>query len=314
MIYYASGLYCLRSKLRPVQSFIRHGLTSYAYERRGVPFKRSQYLPHIGIMLDSGAFTIANSGKQKLSVEEYTDYLLKNQEHFECFACMDSLLAKGEERTDANIRKHAEETKENWKFSVDHGVDKEKLIYVWHGEEPIEYLRWAVNNCPYVGIGGLVTDRKDVKRILDGILPVVVENGEAKCRIHLFGITRAECMFGYPWYSVDSTSWIRAATMNSFFVPCLLSGEPDFDEDVWHFSISTRSRNTAHNHWMNVSDSMRKVVLGYLLRENLISKESDLDIPMYRMLINLDYFNKLTDEVNRRSSRVFVSDVFFDEV
>lgn len=313
MIYYASGIYALRTKWKPAQSFIRQALTSYAYER-GEVFDKSKYLPHIGIMLDSGAFTVANSRKEKLTNEKYTDYVLRNQQYFECFACMDSLLAKGEEHTDANVRKHADETMENWQFSVSMGVDKERLIYVWHAEEPLEYLRWAVNNCPYVGIGGLVTNKLDVKQILDGILPIVTEKGEAKCKIHLFGITRAECLFGYPWYSADSATWIRAAAMNCFYVPCLLSGKPDFDKDIWNFNIAARSKNTATHHWMNIGDSMRKLVLDYLIGERVISKEEDLTVPLKRMLVNLDYSNKLIDEVNRRSGKVSIPDVFFDEV
>jgi hypothetical protein len=61
-------------------------------------------------------------------------------------------------------------------------------------------------------------------------------DGTPKVKVHGFGLTNIQLLFRYPWYSVDSTSWLQ----NGFDGCCLLRNPETselrkyfFDEQSW---------------------------------------------------------------------------------
>jgi hypothetical protein len=82
----------------------------------------------------------------------------------------------------------------------------------FHYGEDERYLEYYVANYPYITIGGMVPistpqlfhwlDRIWNKYLCDG-------SGRARLKVHGFGLTSVPLMQEYPWYSVDSSSWVQ---------------------------------------------------------------------------------------------------------
>lgn len=82
----------------------------------------------------------------------------------------------------------------------------------FHYGEDERYLEWYIENYDYITIGGMVPvstpqlfhwlDRIWNKYLTDG-------SGRARIKVHGFGLTSVDLMTRYPWYSVDSSSWVQ---------------------------------------------------------------------------------------------------------
>ena len=96
-------------------------------------------------MLDSGAFTFMNSGKQviwKQYVDEYIAFI--NKWDIERFIELDLYGVLGVEKTE-KIRRYIER------------YTGKKPIPVYHGTMPISYFRMLCQNYPYVAISATGT-------------------------------------------------------------------------------------------------------------------------------------------------------------
>lgn len=112
-----------------------------------------------------------------------------------------------------------------------------KPIPTYHTGEPLELLQRYVEKYDYIALGG------NVGRSTDELIGWLDEmwhryltnsNGLPLIRVHGFGVTSPEVMLRYPWYSVDSTSWLMAAATGKAII-CRrnpYSGEPEF-ESIW---------------------------------------------------------------------------------
>lgn len=97
-----------------------------------------------------------------------------------------------------------------------------KPLPCFHFGEDERYLEWYVQNYDYITLGGMVgrsskqlsiwLDRMWEKYLTDG-------SGRPRLKVHAFGITAIPIMQQYPWYSVDSSSWIQSAAFGSIMTP-----------------------------------------------------------------------------------------------
>jgi len=83
-------------------------------------------------------------------------------------------------------------------------------------------LEWYIANYDYITIGGMVPistpqlihwlDRLWERHLCDGA-------GRPKVRVHGFGLTSLPLMKRYPWYSVDSSTWVQWAANGMLLLP-----------------------------------------------------------------------------------------------
>ena len=84
----------------------------------------------------------------------------------------------------------------------------------FHYGEDERYLDYYLANYEYITLGGMVAvgtkqlvhwlDRIWEKHLVDG-------TGRPKVRVHGFGLTTMSLVKRYPWFSVDSSSWVQTA-------------------------------------------------------------------------------------------------------
>lgn len=188
------------------------------------------------VFLDSGAFSAYSLGVE-INIKEYCDYIIRNRDilRVEDGAVMASVL---DGIGDPQL------TWENQVYMERYGAPP---LPCFHFGEDERYLEHYVKNYSYITIGGMVRKRvDDVIRWLDHIWPKYMLDGSGRPRlkVHAFGITTERIMERYPWFSVDSSSWIQAASFGSVYTaefgPIAISSKSPSRHD-WgrHFTTLT---------------------------------------------------------------------------
>lgn len=165
------------------------------------------------IFLDSGAFS-AFTQKVKIDIRSYCKYIQKNND----------VILNEDGQVLASVLDSigdAAGTLKNQKEMESLGVTP---LPCFHYGEDERYLEWYVAHYPYITLGGMVAvstkllfpwlDRLFERYLTDGA-------GRPKLKVHGFGLTTHDLMTRYPWYSVDSSSWVQIAANGSLFIPGL---------------------------------------------------------------------------------------------
>ncbi len=157
------------------------------------------------VFLDSGAYSAMSKGVN-IDLGAYCDYIHQNADIIEHASVLDAIgdpLATWKNQ-------HAMEQR---------GVNP---LPCYHYGEPPDVLDWYVDHYPYVTIGGMVPiSTKQLIIWLDRIWEehICLPDGTPRCKIHGFGLTSLDLMFRYPWYSVDSSTWVQWAAFGMILIP-----------------------------------------------------------------------------------------------
>ena len=163
------------------------------------------------MFLDSGAFSAYTMGVAD-DLPKYCDYILRNLdiiEHVDGQPLASVLDAIGS----------ADGTWRNQYEMERRGV---RPLPCFHYGEPIEVLEYYVANYSYITIGGMVPiSTPQLKLWLDRLWKDHLTNadGTPKVKVHGFGLTSLPLMLRYPWYSVDSSTWVQWAANGMILVP-----------------------------------------------------------------------------------------------
>lgn len=183
---------------------IRYMLESYHY------INNPKYVKNIRnngkkVFLDSGAFSAFTQGV-KVDLVKYCNYIKDNQDILECASVLDSI---GDPQG----------TYDNQIAMEKQGVSPLPCFH--YGEDP-RWLEFYLSNYEYITIGGMVPistpqlriwlDRIWEKHLTDGA-------GRARAKVHGFGLTTLSLMERYPWYSVDSSSWVQISSNGNILLP-----------------------------------------------------------------------------------------------
>src|SRR5690606_16328259 len=117
----------------------------------------------------------------------------------------------------------------------------------FHYGEDERYLEWYLDRYEYITLGGMVPistpqlfhwlDRIWDKYLTDG-------SGRPRIKVHGFGLTSVPLMERYPWYSVDSSSWVQLAAFGNVFIPghgqtCFSTRSPSAKVEGRHITTMT---------------------------------------------------------------------------
>jgi len=157
------------------------------------------------VFLDSGAFSAFTLGKQ-IDLPAYVNYCKANADIIEHASVLDGI---GDPL----------QTYKNQKRMEALGV---RPLPCFHYGEDERYLEYYMANYEYITIGGMVPistpqlflwlDRIWGKYLTDG-------SGRPRLKVHGFGLTSYPLMVRYPWYSVDSSSWVQIGAHGNIFMP-----------------------------------------------------------------------------------------------
>jgi hypothetical protein len=214
---------------KAARNAVKHVLDSYHY------INKQSYVDDIRrdgtkVFLDSGAFSAHTQGIE-VDLEAYCDYIRRNGDILRIASVLDGI---GDPL----------KTYQNQKAMEANGV---QVLPCFHYGEDERYLEYYVANYEYITLGGMVPINKQQLRMwLDRIWPRYLchRDGLPKIKVHGFGLTRVELMARYPWYSVDSSSWVQSAGTGAVMIPgygniYISEHSPARKEDGRHFYTYT---------------------------------------------------------------------------
>ena len=180
------------------------------------------------LMLDSGVFTAWSRGLT-LDLDDYISYLRDHQHLLDSHVNMDVIPGQfGQPRTQEQVNTSAEGSYRNQQALKDAGLSP---IPVFHQGESFEWLeRMIEEGEPYIGI----STSKDVwpraqDQWLDEVFSILTDGkGRPLVKTHGFGLMRPSSLLRYPFYSVDSTSWVIGAGVGKVLIPVYEKGEPNY--------------------------------------------------------------------------------------
>lgn len=223
----------------------------------------------VKLFLDSGAFSAWSKGAE-IKIEEYIQFIKDNKEYIDMYSNLDVIGS-------------AEGTWKNQKIMEKAGLSP---IPVYHYGEDIKWLKKLLTlEYPYISLGGMVPiSTKDLIHWLDELWSTYLtdDKGMPIVKVHGFGLTSLPLMLRYPWYSVDSTSWVVTGRMGAIYVPKMKNGEYIYDENSWKISVSNKSpdQKEAGQHLLTMAPAVRKLILeyihgkGYVLGKSEFKKET----------------------------------------
>lgn len=193
----------LDSREREVIDSIKYRLDSYHYignQRLADRVRSTGYK----IFLDSGAFSAFTQGIT-VDIRTYCDYIRRNQDFIEVASVLDAI---GD----------PDQTWRNQQTMEQLGVS---ALPCFHYGEPPAVLQWYIDHYEYITIGGMVPiSSPQLQLWLDRIWGKYLTHpdGRPKLKVHGFGMTSVPLMARYPWYSVDSSSWVQLGGMGNIFI------------------------------------------------------------------------------------------------
>lgn len=198
---------------------VENMLISYAYFKSPNDYLKvaGNWIPK-RMILDSGAFSVWTKG-DKINIDNYINFCKGMREivpqttelHY---VNLDVLPGRfGEFPTNEQRQSSAEEGWKNMEYMNSKGL---KVIHVFHQHEDFKWLHKLIKKDDYIGISPANDVSMTSKKIwLDQVFSIV----QNKIKCHGFAVTGKEHLIRYPFYSVDSSSWImggRFAEIKSF--------------------------------------------------------------------------------------------------
>lgn len=192
-------------------------LSSFAYPKG---LDNIDYIPNY-LIIDSGAFTAWNIGKQ-VDIEKYAEYVLQRKEKFPDLKAVNLDVIPGEVGRTSTKKERAQGMKDSLK-NADYlrgcGIE---VMEVFHQDEPRAFLDTLCDRLP---VGGIlcISPRNDVHqnekiKWQNAVLRHLCERyGPTNLpRMHGLAVTAVNMMRTFPYYSVDSSSWMSPSMWGRF--------------------------------------------------------------------------------------------------
>jgi len=158
-------------------------------------------------LLDSGAFSYMNGLCSKdvnwnIYIEEYADFINKHKINLFMELDIDNVVGYKEVR---KLRNKLE------------NLTQRQCIPVWHKSRGKEEWINLIKEYNYVAIGGIVT-REIKPREYKYFHWLLNKAKEHNCKVHALGFTNLKELTEYPFYSVDSTSWLSGNRFGGVYI------------------------------------------------------------------------------------------------
>ncbi len=228
----------------------------------------------VDLMLDSGAHSLYNEFVQKEKDKRKRNYAWSESKEFWDYVDKYAEFIKAHEKflscyINVDVIFNPEQSWEVLKYLENkHGLSP--LPVVHYGTD----LKWLQKHIDagydYIGLGGLGQEVSKASYFAwaDKAFDMICDQSSRlpKVKIHGFAMTSLTLMLRYPWYSVDSTTWVVHGRNGSVIVPRFKSGEWVYDENSWVITVSSRSpsRKEAGKHIDTLSPRQREIILDYI--------------------------------------------------
>lgn len=151
------------------------------------------------LILDSGAFSAFTKGIE-IPIDEYANFLDRYGNHFIRYANLDSIGDPAK--------------------TMENQMELERMGFsplpVFHQGSDFKILEEMAERYDYIGLGGMVkksAKRSDLIEWLDRCFYLT----RGRVKFHGFGMTSYPLMLRYPFYSIDSTTWLTGSSFTDVY-------------------------------------------------------------------------------------------------
>jgi hypothetical protein len=195
-------------------------------------------------------------------VDRYAEYVCRNEELLDFYVTVDVIF---QPRTSYRVQRYLENNFGLSPIPVFH--------YTTNWEEDKRWLKRYMDQYEYIGIGGIGQDVPKDRYYAHGdrVFEMLTDDHKA----HGFAMTSPDMLHRWPWFSVDSTSWVLYGRYGVICVP--LDGK--YDKPPWVVTVSRRSparRKISGNHISSLTDLERERVLEYIQSKGYELGESEV--------------------------------------
>lgn len=228
-VYYFSGSLTkeMRDRFMALPNFAPIDVLVSQVDRSGVKqaleYQKEGFVNRL--FIDSGAFSV-HTGKAKLDVEEYINYLNSLDDHITVCAQVDTIPGVfGQPKSKSDYEESARKSWDNYLYMRDKLKSPKKLTPVFHYGESFEHLEmmlsWRDANgepIDYIGISPANDSSQSTKnRYMEEVYDLIAKSDNPKVKTHLYGMTSLSALSKYPAYSADSISHRLQAGYNKIF-------------------------------------------------------------------------------------------------
>jgi hypothetical protein len=203
--------------------------------------------------LDSGAFSADSQGKP-IELSEYISFIKEHEDVIDIYPVLDVI---GNETA----------TWENQKIMEDAGLTP---MPVFHVEDSIKYLHRCLDY-DYFCLGGMAggASHQSRQHFLNTCFDIICDTPDRKpkCKVHGFGLAAPSLMVAYPFYSIDTSSWVAYSQYGIILLPQKKKdGIPDYGKTPIKLFVTERSPKThmEGQHIKNLTKPERLEVINYL--------------------------------------------------
>jgi hypothetical protein len=146
----------------------------------------------------------------------------------------------------------------------EHGL---KPIPVIHYNTPLKWVaKHLEEGYKFIGLGGLGQDAtsQDYMRWADQVYDLICgqKSRMPLCRTHGFAMTSWRLMRRYPWWSVDSATWIKLAAYGRLYIPHRRNGKFNFEDNPYMLMVSDETNFAEYSdiHLFKCNDGEQEVV------------------------------------------------------
>lgn len=218
-----------------------------------------QDAPQTKIFMDSGAYSTFSYGLPPQDVHEYIRFIEEHEHNIHIYANLD-------------VIGDAEAT---WKNQA--AMEKAGLtpLPVFHPvSDNVKWLHKCINEYEYFAIGGVAHNPSITTRIkvLDKCWHLLVDkDGKPTNKVHGFGLAAPKLIFRYPWYSIDTSSYMDYGQYGMIIMPKRTVHGYDYNTSPVKVFCTARSPKRAKDgtHFENLSKAEQSAVLEYLRLKNV---------------------------------------------
>jgi hypothetical protein len=216
------------------------------------------------LALDSGAYSVYREKKKgnvmTINIGGLIIFLLTRGEYLHLSFALD--VIDQEDDLDGAV------SYDNWAYMRRFIPD---VIPTYHSGKDLNYLKRYLDKSEIVAVGGSADDPpKKREEQLDHIWQTYLldRNGKPRAKIHGLGLTSAELVAKWPWYSVDSTSWAKDAGYRSVLIPqkSQTGSGYDYTKTPIRVSVTLRPFNIPRNHITRLPKNKADHVIEYLAK------------------------------------------------
>ncbi len=123
-------------------------------------------------------------------------------------------------------------TWKNQKYLERHGLHPVPVVHFGTDPDLLWVRRYVDSGYKMIGLGAMVgrMNTSACRLWLDKCFNYICDTPtrQPRVKVHGFGITLFRVLVRYPWWSVDSTAWLKMAAYGRLFVPRRCHGEFNF--------------------------------------------------------------------------------------